>query len=119
MSIEEYILKDTEFEVHQEFDEDQILATFLSDDGEEEGPNETNSPINEQPEITLDEKISAFRTCIEVLGENTLDHYNEIKTLRRFFYTFAEEKRQKLDENLKQTDIRSFLTNKFIWGRNS
>ena len=45
MSIEEYILKDTEFEVHQEFDEDQILVTFLSDDDEGEGPmNNLRSP---------------------------------------------------------------------------
>ena len=66
-----YISKDSEFGVNQEFDDDQIPATFISD-GDEEEPNEETELIHEQPEHTLDEKINSFRNCIEVLSENTL-----------------------------------------------
>ena len=116
MSMDEYISKDSEFGVHQEFDDDQIQATFISD-GDEEEPNEETELIHEQPEHTLDEKINSFRTCIEVLSENIFDHYNEIKTLRRLFYSFAEEKRQKLAESLIQPIYVPFFPIKSFWMR--
>lgn len=105
VGFQEYIAQDDDFEVHQEFTEDDILGTYREDS---EPDVELEAP-DSRSEITLEQKISALQMSIEILCGKSLENCEIIKQLRSLLYKFCREQREQFFASLKQGDIRSYF----------
>jgi arginine repressor len=108
LELNKYLTYDDDIDVHQQFRDEDILATYA--DESDSGDDDDVTEISEQPRtISLDEKINALQVSIEILNENSFDNLNEIKKLRRLLYGFCNERSELRLANLKQSDIRSYF----------
>ena len=81
LALDEYLTRDNDFEVHQQFTDADILATYLQNDSDTD--EEDAIEVANQPRVlSLDEKINALQVSIEILNENAFDNFSEIKKLR-------------------------------------
>ena len=102
-----YLGQDNDFEVHQQFTDEDILATYYQNsDSEDDDVVEISEP---QRVLSLDEKINALQISIEVLNENSFENFIEIQKLRRLLYGFWNERNELRLANLKQSDIRCYF----------
>jgi hypothetical protein len=77
LDLNEYLGQDNDFEVHQQFTDEDILATFYQNsDSEDDDVVEISEP---QRVLSLDEKINALQISIEVLNENSFENFIEIQ----------------------------------------
>lgn len=107
MEFYEYLSQDNEFEVHQQLEDNGLLATYReTSDTDDDGVEK----YEEIKEIGLEDKIRALRIGIEILSENTFANFHEIKKLRRLLYGFCRDQSEQARASLKQIDIRTYFT---------
>ena len=108
LALDEYLTRDNDFEVHQQFTDADILATYFQNDSDTD--EEDAIEVANQPRVlSLDEKINALQVSIEILNENAFDNFSEIKKLRCTLYKLCDEWMELRRASLKQVDIRSFF----------
>lgn len=108
LALDEYLTRDNDFQVHQQFTDSDILATYLQNDSDPEEDDVIE--VADQPRVlSLDEKINALQISIEILNENAFDNLSQIKKLRRSLYKLCDERMEFRRSTLKQVDIRSLF----------
>ena len=95
MNWEEYALYENELEIHQQFTDEDILATLRDCESQsDENADNVNETCEKPREKTMDEKINALQISVEISNQILLDHLREIKKLRGLLYTLCEEKNE-------------------------
>ena len=101
---------DNDSEVHQQFTEADILASYIGNDSDSDSEDDDAIEImGKTPVVSLDEKINGLQVAIEVLNENSFENFHEIKKLRRILNSFCNERVEQRLGSLKQVDIRSYF----------
>jgi hypothetical protein len=106
--LDEYLALDNDLEVHQQFTEADIVATYVENDSGTED-DEVIEIVDQPPVLSLEDKINALQISIEILNENSFENLHEIKKLRRLLSSFCSERVELKLAGLKQADIRSFF----------